>query len=185
MLISSRTGEFEMVDSRYCTPADDATVCCWFYDTLPDWNSWHVCFRYLDDMTSERVDAQGVTNIACSLQNVFKDKVCAAVLPISTDITASIVMVSGKGRLEACCGTLMRQCLLTAASAMCSHARSQRRMRNVLSNCWRAIFMYAHQRGLQLHDISTLRRRSWQGRRRHCCRWSTRRIWPSGSGWMM
>ncbi len=34
---------------------------------------------YLDDMTSERVDAQGVANIASALQSVFKDKVCVAI----------------------------------------------------------------------------------------------------------
>jgi hypothetical protein len=33
-------------------------------------------------MTSERVDAQGVTNIASALQSVLKDKVCGEPLSI-------------------------------------------------------------------------------------------------------
>ncbi|EIE22978.1 CIA30-domain-containing protein [Coccomyxa subellipsoidea C-169] len=44
---------------------------------------------YLDDMTSERVDAQGVANIASALQSVFKDKAksreTATVLPMTSE----------------------------------------------------------------------------------------------------
>ncbi|CAL8465559.1 g5095 [Coccomyxa elongata] len=49
---------------------------------------------YLDDMTSERVDAQGVANIAKALQSVFKEKArareTAVVLPMASDADLAV-----------------------------------------------------------------------------------------------